>query len=78
MSRGKPPVNTMSRREIMASAGAVAIGAGLGLSSAWATPAVNAVTKITGPITGGAAGRPFSSHPGDISPFGYLQKENFI
>jgi hypothetical protein len=62
----------------MASAGAVAIGAGLGVSSAWAKPAVNAVTKITGPITGGAHGRPFSSYLGDISTVGYVEEEYFI
>jgi len=71
-------VNAMSRREIMASGGALAIGAGLGVSSAWATPAVNAVTKITGPITGGAHGRPFSSYLGDISTVGYVEEEYFI
>src|SRR5882672_6839542 len=34
--------------------------------------------KVTGPITGGIHGYPFSSHPYDLASHGYTEKEYFI
>ena len=34
--------------------------------------------KVTGPITGGIHGHPYSQYPYDLAPHGYTEKEYFI
>ena len=38
----------------------------------------NSAPKITGPITGGKHGRPFTSFLGDLDAYGYVEEEFFI
>ena len=71
---------TRSRREIIGAA-VLSIGAAFGGALApgsIARAAAGPVPKVTGPITGGARGRPFSSYFGDISALGYVEEEYFI
>ncbi len=62
-----------SRREIIAGTAAVAMSA----TSGGAVPAGSG-PGVTGPITGGAHGRPFSAYLGDISAVGYVEEEYFM
>src|SRR5882672_280591 len=45
------------------------------------TPAARAVVAnptVTGPITGGIHGHPFSQYPYELAPHGYMEEEYFI
>ncbi|MBS0332031.1 MAG: hypothetical protein JSS35_04640 [Proteobacteria bacterium] len=66
-----------SRREVMSRAAALAIG-GLATAPSRAGAAAGPPPKVTGPITGGAHGRPFAAYFGDISAIGYVEEEYFI
>jgi hypothetical protein len=66
-----------SRREIMWGAAALAVGAVAARASAAPGPA-SGLPKVTGPVRGGAHGRPFSAYFGDIASVGYVEEEYFI
>jgi hypothetical protein len=70
-----------SRRELVGGVGALTISAAVGgviAPGPRARAASTPVPKVTGPITGGAHGRPFSAYFGDISSLGYVEEEYFI
>ncbi len=75
---GVPPIS--SRRDILGGAAAAVAGAALGGLGAGRSSAAepSRPPKVTGPIRGGARGRPFSSYFGDISAVGYVEEEYFI
>lgn len=77
MSSNKPPAIAGSRREIIGGGVALTLGAALA-GCAPRAKAAGQGAKLTGPIRGGARGRPFAAYFGDISSVGYVEEEYFI
>ncbi|MBS0363526.1 MAG: hypothetical protein JSR98_19295 [Proteobacteria bacterium] len=69
-----------SRRDVMSQAAALVVGASAlsGSAARGSTTVAGSRPRITGPITGGAHGRPFAAYFGDISAVGYVEEEYFI